>query len=179
MLRVERRFQQLEILLKEHFRALCWVIETPPSSLLHPIQWGQGIDFWGSAHITIVTDKCSNGSLRCHIVPNRAPLGLSSGINKFSHRSQTIAGRTCPLMSRGIACSNLRLAAFKICWYTLRLASVSLSDGFILQLLNLPHPPARRSTTVAHCARMAWFVRDEPALDADYMIREGGRICPA
>ena len=61
-------------------------------------------------------------------------------------------------------------------WYTFCLVSsraVSTSDGFILQTPYLPHPPVRRST-VALCARLAWFVRDEPALDACYMIRRIG-----
>ena len=41
--------------------------------------------------------------------------------------------------------------------------------------LPLPHPPVRRST-VALCARLAWFVQDEPALDAWLMIRERGEV---
>lgn len=75
-----------------------------------------------------------------------------------------------------MACSSLLLAAFKICWYTFRLTSVSISDGLILQTPYLPHPPARRST-VALCARLAWFVRNESAPDARLIIRDAQRIC--
>src|ERR1019366_1919581 len=70
----------------------------------------------------------------------------------------------------GTACSSLLLAVFKIDLYTSCLAS---SDGFILQTPYLPHPPARRST-VAHCARLAKSEHVRLALDAQYMIWEGG-----
>src|SRR5256885_9940212 len=85
---------------------------------------GAGDDFWGSAH----SKSSPTIARRALCVVTKSPIEPHSPLirnNKFKTAANDRRAKATS-DEPGIACSSLRLAAFKICWYTFCLMASSV-----------------------------------------------------